>query len=40
MKKTALTKSESEVMYLLWHTDRALSAAEMVSGVDPVNLIV
>lgn len=25
MKKTALTKSESEVMYLLWHTDRALS---------------
>ena len=31
MKKTALTKSESEVMYLLWHTDRALSAAEMVA---------
>lgn len=31
MKKTALTKSESEVMYLLWHTDRALSAAEMVT---------
>ena len=29
MKKTALTKSE--VMYLLWHTDRALSAAEMVA---------
>ena len=31
MKKTALTKSESEVIYLLWHTDRALSAAEMVA---------
>lgn len=31
MKKTALTKSESEVMYLLWHTDHALSAAEMVA---------
>ena len=31
MKKTALTRSESEVMYLLWHTDRALSAAETVA---------
>ena len=31
MKKTALTKSESEVMYLLWHTDRALSAADIRS---------
>ena len=31
MKKTTLTKSESEVMYLLWHADRALSASEIIA---------